>query len=460
MKNLFSFLLAMSAFALSSESAELRVLSPDGRIAVVVSDEGGLRYRVDVDHQPLILSSRLGLEFANGLRLGPTAKIEKSENTDYDGFWENKSGKRRAVRDKWNQLGVSFLETGVVDRRLGVLVRVFDDGVALRYDLPEESKLDSFVLYHEKTEFVFAGDYPCWAGEPSACAETKYQETKVSAIPRCNADGAYRSTLPLVVQTPSLCVAVAESGVRDWADMFLTGTGATAVRVTLSSREDGRGCVASQTPCQSPWRVLMIARSAGGLVGSDLIATLASDHKPALSTGIRMASPSARNTVTLPFTRGLLGPVDYIQGCQTNGQPVTKGTLARQLAMPMICQSPHMGLSDNPASPSNTVAGVEFVRGLPTAWDDTVVPSAELARHIVVARRLDGRWWLAAINSDAALKIRVPLRFLEAGKWSLHGYSDVADAVVEKKQTVDASDVLELDLVPDGGYAATLTPVP
>ena len=458
MKYCFSVLLVMSVFALNSQSAELRVLSPDGRIAVVVSDEDGLRYRVDVDHQPLILSSRLGLEFANGLRLGPTAKIEKSEKADYDGFWENKSGKRRAVRDKWNQLGVTFLEPGVVDRRLGVLVRVFDDGVALRYDLPEESKLDSFVLYHEKTEFVFAGDYTCWVGEPSACAENKYQEMKISAIPRSNADGAYRSTLPLVVQTPSLCVAVAESDVRDWAGLFLTGTGATAARVTLASREGGRGCVASQTPCQSPWRVVMIARSAGDLVESDLIATLATDHRPVLSTGTLMASASARNTVTLPFTRGLLGPVDYIQGCQTNGHPVVKGTLTRQLAMPMIYQSPHTGFCDNP--PGNSVAGVEFIRGLPTAWDDTVVPSAELARHIVVARRLEGRWWLAAINSDSALKIRVPLRFLATGKWAVHGYSDVANAVVEKTQNVDASDVLELALVPDGGYAATLTPVP
>jgi len=219
------FLCGLAAgFVSWTHAAEQRIASPDGKISVVVSDEGGAHYRVDMDGQPLLKPSRLGLEFANGVKFGPSAQIEKSETSDYDGYWDNRFGQRRVVRDRWNQASVTLVEKGFVERRFGVIVRVYDDGVAVRYDLNEASKLERFVLYYEQTEFAFAGDYRCWAGEPSVCAENAYPEHKLSAIPRCDANGIYRSTLPLVVQTPQGYAAVAESDLLDWAGMFVTGS--------------------------------------------------------------------------------------------------------------------------------------------------------------------------------------------------------------------------------------------
>ena len=656
--------LALCGLCFSGEASERRVTSPDGKLAVVVSDDGGAHYSVDVDGQPLLKPSRLGLEFANSLKLGPTAKLEKSEATDYDGYWDNRFGKRRVVRDRWNQLAVTFVEKGLTERRFGAIVRVSDDGVAVRYELTSASKLDGFILYHEQTEFVFAGDYRCWAGEPSPCAENTYPEGKLSAIPRSDSNGVYRSTLPLVVQAPHVFVAVSESDLLDWAGMFVTGTGTPTVKVTLAPRGDGRGCVASQVPRVSPWRVLMIARTAGELVGSDLIANLAAPcqlkdtswikpgacawdpwwtgvnphlpeykgvwsrgdtqaHKeyidfaaemgwpyqlvdwywyehmssyeialnlggknpespaidfakcvphvdlPALldyakQKGVRLmvwvhsydlerygveracelfskqgvaglkidfmnsdsqetvawyekvVSTAARyhllidfhgaykptglartwpnyitqegvlgneynkldgnkctplHTVTLPFTRGLLGPMDFTPGGFVNvpaaqfkiAQPAqVMGTRARQLAMPVVYLSPLTVFCDSPAN-YRGAAGIEFYRNLPTVWDETVIPSDELARHIVVARRSGDQWWLAAMNGCDALKVRVPLGFLGAGSWSLHSFSDASDAaaapthVAEKTQAVTADDTIELGLAPAGGYAATLT---
>ncbi len=659
-------LLALAAAGLCAcgYGAEQRVASPDGSIAVTLSDDGGLRYRVDLDGQPLLKPSRLGLEFAGGVRLGPSSVIEQAEPSGHSGAWENRFGKRREVREKWNQLRLTLRVAGVPERRFGVSVRVFDDGVALRYELGEASGLGAFTLYHEQTEFAFAGDWRCWAGEPSACAESQYLERTLSAIPKAGQGGAYLSTLPLVVQAPQACVAVAESDLRDWAGMFVTGTGTTTVRVALAPRGDRRGCVASEAPRTSPWRVLMIARSAAGLVNSDLVATLAtpsqiadaawvepgacawdpwwtgvnpslpqhagvwsrgdtqahmsyidfavdmgwpyqlvdwfwyenmSTHEVALNLGgknpeqpladfakcaphvdmsmlldyaklrgVRLlvwlhsydlerygveracalfakwgaaglkidfmnsdsqetvawcekvistaaqhkllvdfhgaykATGLARtwpnyitqegvlgneynklegnkctplHTVTLPFTRGLLGPMDFTPGGFINVPPAqfaitqpaqVMGTRARQLAMPVVYESPLTVFCDSPEI-YRGAAGVEYYRGLPTVWDETVVPSAEIARHIVVARRSGGTWWLAAINGGEALKVRVPLGFLGAGAWALRGFADAPDAatapthVAEKTQRVSSADTLELDLAPAGGYAATLS---
>ena len=151
--------------------------------------------------------------------------------------------------------------------------------MAFRYDLPKSSGLGEFVLTDELTEFRFADDYHCWAGGESACAENQYPETKLSAIPAGKPGHPFQSVLPLLVETPAGYIAIAESDLLDWSGMSLTGTGSSAVKVTLDRRSDGNGLVVSSAPRVSPWRVLMFGRTAADLVSSDLIATLATPSR-------------------------------------------------------------------------------------------------------------------------------------------------------------------------------------
>ena len=179
-----------------------------------------------------------------------------------------------------------------------------------------------------------------------------------------------------------------------------------------------------------------------------------------------------QHTVTLPFTRGLLGPMDFTPGGFLN-VPVAKfkiaepamvmGTRARQLAMPVVYESPLTVFCDSPANYRGQ-PGIEFYRGLPTVWDETVVPSAEVARHIVIARRSGNRWWLAAMNADKPLTLRVPLSFLGPGQWKLRSFADTADSaekpttLAETTRKVSAIDTIELHLAPAGGFAGVLVP--
>jgi alpha-glucosidase len=141
------------------------------------------------------------------------------------------------------------------------------------------------------------------------------------------------------------------------------------------------------------------------------------------------------------------------------------GTRARQLAQTVIYFSPLLVLCDSPANYRGQT-GVEFFRGLPTVWDDTVVLAAEVAQHVVLARRSGDRWYLAALNGDAPLTLRVPLAFLGGGTWSLRAFADTAESALKPETITDttrpvaSSDTLELVLAPAGGYAAILTPRP
>jgi alpha-glucosidase len=607
------FLLLMTLFQVCSTSGgEYSVAAPNGRLKVIVSDAGGIHYRIEVDAKTVVTDSPLGLEFEDGTKLGPSAVIRKSATGKHDGKWENLFGNRRFVRDNWRELHLTLEERGTPARTFGLIVRAYDDGVAFRYDLPVSSGLGGFVLTNELTEFRFAGDYRCWAGGESACAENQYPETKLSAIPSGQPDRPYRSVLPLVAETPAGYFAIAEADVLDWAGMSLAGTGTPAVRAVLDGRSDGKGLVVSSTPRVSPWRVLMFGRTAADLVGSDLIATLATpcrlpdvswikpgacawdawwtgvnpydsnpqhrdlgtrgttpSHKeyidfaaemgwpyqlmdwcwyegmtdymkslhsppnaeradfrrsvpeinvpeliqyakaknvrlliwahsldvetfgvePALKylaeqgfagvkidflnsqsqetvqwcekvlataakyhllinfhgaykpTGLARTYPNfitqegvlgneynkfgegvitPQHTINLAFTRALLGPMDFTPGGFLNRAPKdfkitaptqVMGTRARQLAMTMIYPSPLLVLCDSPANYRGQ-PGVEFLRGLPTVWDETVVLNAEVGKSIVIARRSGERWYLAAMNGDAAASLNVPLKFL------------------------------------------------
>lgn len=271
-KFIFTCLLGASiGSAINIHASDKTLTSPDGKLAVTISDNGGLHYRVEVDSKPVLADSRLGLEFQDGTKLGPTAVIAGTKTTSHDGIWKNYFGKRLEVPDHWRELRLTLQES---NRTFGLVVRAYDNGVAFRYDLPAASKLGHFVLTNELTEFHFAGDYRCWFGEESVCAENHYPEATLSTIPP-----GKRNTLPLLVEAPSTYIAVAEGDLLDWAGMFTTGTGSENVGVRLAPRKDHNGVVVSDIPRASPWRVLMIGRTAADLVNSDLIATLATPNR-------------------------------------------------------------------------------------------------------------------------------------------------------------------------------------
>jgi alpha-glucosidase len=105
---------------------------------------------------------------------------------------------------------------------------------------------------------------------------------------------------------------------------------------------------------------------------------------------------------------------------------------------------------------------VEFLRALPTVWDETVVLEGEAAKSVFIARRAGNRWYLAAMNGDEAAQLQVPLKFLGKGKWTLRRFSDNTgsskyQAVVETSLGVDAKAVVSLSLLPAGGFVGILS---
>ncbi len=180
-----------------------------------------------------------------------------------------------------------------------------------------------------------------------------------------------------------------------------------------------------------------------------------------------------RHMMTLPFTRGLLGPADVTPGAflnvredefVPNSVPATvTGTRARQLALSVLMDSPLLCLCD---SPKNYLGqpGLEFYRDLPTTWDETRVLSSDAMEHLVQARRKGDRWYIAGMNSEQPLTLRVKLDFLGRGKFTLRSFADTPEsaarpaAIGESSRTVTQKDTLEIHMQNAGGFAAEIKP--
>jgi len=263
----------------------MEVASPNGLVKVTVAlDErlepypAGTRlyYSVTVAGTPVILDSPLGLEFRDGPPLAVDLVVKEKTQHAIDETWQRVCGKGRQVRNRCNQLQITLQETTAPLRRLDLVVRAYDDGVAFRYVLPKQKSIGQFGLIAERTWFRFARNHTVWAANYEGFVSAQESEFKQTRLSELNGDEVYG--LPLLVRVDNdLWAAIAEADLVDWAGMYLTRVPHcpnTLVTALSPRHDDPTVCVKSQTPRSSPWRVILIGRRPGDLIESDLIDNL------------------------------------------------------------------------------------------------------------------------------------------------------------------------------------------
>ncbi|PTN54866.1 alpha-glucosidase [Stenotrophomonas panacihumi] len=180
---------------------------------------------------------------------------------------------------------------------------------------------------------------------------------------------------------------------------------------------------------------------------------------------------TAGHNLTLPFTRMLLGPMDYTPGGfrnvtpaqfkPRNDLPLVMTTRAQQLAMYVVYESPFAVVADSPDAYAGA-EGVQFLRDVPARWDETRVPGGAIGEHILVARRHGRDWYVGAMTNEQSRTLQLPLDFLGPGRWRATLYLDGAapDRVDVQTREVDArSAPLALTLAGSGGAAVRFEPL-
>ncbi|MBK6949679.1 MAG: glycoside hydrolase family 97 protein [Haliscomenobacter sp.] len=178
------------------------------------------------------------------------------------------------------------------------------------------------------------------------------------------------------------------------------------------------------------------------------------------------------HNLTIPFTRMLLGPMDYTPGAMINvkkenfravfDQPMSLGTRCHQLGMYVVFESPLQMLADNPSNYEREPECMKFLREVPVTWDETRVLEAEIGDYVVIARRKGPQWYLGAMTDWTAREITIQLSFLSEGSFQLESWSDGPNAhkhgsdFSHKIQEVNRSTAITLKLAPGGGYAGVI----
>ncbi len=646
-------LLVGSARAAAADSADtLTLRSPDGRTVVTVSTPADAppTYSISRKGEVVIAPSQLRLAL-EGDRGFYSFETTSSKTRSVDEVHPLIATKAASTRDRFNELVLSLMERGAARRRMDVIFRAYDDGVAFRYVIPEQSGFDELLLRAEETHFAFPADYECFGlniGRTTTSHEGELDPVRARMIREHN---LYTPPLTCKTDSGANAFALAEADLREWSGTYFSGLGSGAIGVytRLSRRHDDPGLAVRRQMTdggiQSPWRVVMLGDTTGALIESTLIVNLnpptpltdtswikggktawdwwsgpylppplkggtdmktikhyidfasksgfpymlidegwclnsgvggsappdaditrtkpgidmpelvryakernvglwlwvqwelldrqmdaalkqyeawgikgikvdfmdrndqemvdyyhrvmakAADHELMVNmhgayppTGLNRTYPNyltqegvmgaeynkwsrrvtATHNVTLPYTRMLLGPMDYTPGgfrnktpqtfAIVNSPPQVQTTRGQALAMFVVYESPLQMVADSPDAYENA-QGFDFIKLVPTTWDETRFIAGEIAEYIVVARRKGDAWYVGAMTNETARTIEVPLSFLGEEKYEVRIWEDGASPTTlrERERTgISSNAVLELELAPGGGAVARI----
>lgn len=278
------FLLLFAANGLAANP--LRLTSPDGNLTVTFEVKTNPQpylpgerayYEVSYQGKTVLKDSPLGLDFKNQPALDQSFEITGSHRTSHNSTWTNRFGAVRNVHDHYNQLTVSLRERKAPGRRLNIIFRAYNAGIALRYFLPNQLELHKFTLSSENTGFYFPGNPSAFAlnlGSYTSSYEGEFRHISLDEIKPTAIVG-----IPLLVHLQSgPWAAILEADLNDYAGMYLGGVRGIpdALMSKLSPLPDHSDeAVIASTPKATAWDVVMVNSTPGGLIqGDDMILNL------------------------------------------------------------------------------------------------------------------------------------------------------------------------------------------
>lgn len=272
------------------------VKSPNGNVSVKFSlDNGRPVYEMTYKNRAVIKPSYLGLELAktkhaskgmDETSLMDGFVIAKTNTSTFDETWKPVWGETATIRNHYNELAVT-LNQPETKRNIIIRFRVYDDGMGLRYEFPQQEELNYFVIKEEHTQFAMAGDHKAfWIPGDYDTQEYETVESKLSEIrglmkSAITPNSSQTTFSPTGVQTSlqmktddGLYINIHEAACVNYATMHLNLDDKNMVFESwLTPDAQGyKGYI--QTPFNTPWRTVIVSDDARDMLSSNLIFNL------------------------------------------------------------------------------------------------------------------------------------------------------------------------------------------
>ncbi len=277
-------LLLMNGIFVQSQSIQ----SPSNNVSLTfkLNDSGRPFYSVSYKANPIVNPSFLGIDLKETDDLDANFRIDSVGNFKVNQTWKPVLGEQSTIKNHYNEMIVALSQPST-KRKLNIIFRVFDEGVAFRYEFPRQEKLNYFIISDEKSEFNLTGDHKTfwipgdYDSQEYAYNETKFSEVNVEKIDMNNGIGLktikdkYRVQSPLMMKTASgIYLNIFEAAVINYPVMHLDLI-PTTYKLTSHLVPNAIGDKAYlQAPCVSPWRTIMVSDDARDIVSSKMILNL------------------------------------------------------------------------------------------------------------------------------------------------------------------------------------------
>ena len=311
------------------------IKSPNGNIELnfSVDNTGRPFYEMTYKGKAVVKPSFLGLELAKDKHASKGQQetdlmdgftIAKEDTSEFDETWQPVWGETKDIRNHYNEY-VAVLQQQSQQREILIRFRVYDDGIGFRYEFPQQKNLNYFIIKEERTEFAMAGDHTAWwlPGDYDT-QEQMTQQTRLSQIRNRMKEAVNWGNSSVAVfsetgvqtslqmksdamdidgERRSLYINIHEAACQDYATMHLELVDADTKHLsekllggsnaytpdpkpsawplpqplTFVSHltPDATGLKgAMQTPCETPWRTVMVSDDARDMLSSNLILNL------------------------------------------------------------------------------------------------------------------------------------------------------------------------------------------
>ena len=240
-------------FFACNQNEIIKVQSPDGKVQINfgLNDSSVIYYSVDFEDSIIIRNSKIGFQFDGGAEFGKNLEIISFSEMEVSQSWNPVYGERSEIKDQYNQVNILLKEKGLTGREYEITFRVYNEGVAFNYTFLPNNENETIYVQKENTEFRFSKNYECWVSER---AQSEIHKIPLSSVLK-------PMDRPLVVEAGNHILALGEAKLVDFARMkIIKGENENSLMASL----EGESMV--KLPYTTPWRTIMIGKSAGELL--------------------------------------------------------------------------------------------------------------------------------------------------------------------------------------------------
>ncbi len=249
--------------------AMYEIKSPNNRVvATFMLDHGQISYFVKKDEKILLRKSRLGIALKEASPLADGFAVVRAYSRAIDDTWKAEWGEQHTIRNNCNETAIYLEEVEKPSRLLTIRFRVYDDGVAFRYEIPAQPEMERMVISDELTEFSVDTNSRSWS--IPAYQPDRYEYDYIEHPVHTLTESVHT---PITIQTPTNhFLAIHEAALYNYGGMTLKLNG-TSLKTDITPLSDGMKAYV-ELPFSTPWRMIIIGGNELDLTTSRMMLNL------------------------------------------------------------------------------------------------------------------------------------------------------------------------------------------